>query len=347
VTETQNDPPVISSIPGPLVAFQEELKALEQTLAMTMPMLKDVIQLGADLHGSVRAAPVRWAALPGLPGIVSEDGPARIVASPVASSVQQWSIPRSTTPSIARPGSPMLPSRSATMRGVGAISPSSPNLTGKISVEPTGIRSEVPLPPTKGEMPAAAPISNAGDRPAPTPLAPINTSVVMDLPRYIPSTFTLNESASPQGTKPPRTASEATAGSVDPTTADASPSVPGSILIGSVAPTAYINAAQSTSADLPSAEAAMSGSRSAPGAASPVRGAGNVDISDREIGTAGPALQSDAAPEPREGMLIIDGAQLGRWVIDHLARQASRPMAGMTGIDPRMNPTFPGAPTGA
>jgi hypothetical protein len=52
----------------------------------------------------------------------------------------------------------------------------------------------------------------------------------------------------------------------------------------------------------------------------------------------------DTAAEPRQGTLILDGTQLGRWIMDRIARQASRPVAGTTGIDPRISPTFPGAP---
>ena len=52
----------------------------------------------------------------------------------------------------------------------------------------------------------------------------------------------------------------------------------------------------------------------------------------------------EAAVEPRQGLLILDGAQLGRWFADRIARQVSRPVAGTTGIDPRVSPTFPGAP---
>jgi hypothetical protein len=55
-----------------------------------------------------------------------------------------------------------------------------------------------------------------------------------------------------------------------------------------------------------------------------------------------PALE--AKSEPREGLLILDGAQLGRWIMDRIARQISRPTAGTTGIDPRVSPIFPGAP---
>jgi hypothetical protein len=40
--------------------------------------------------------------------------------------------------------------------------------------------------------------------------------------------------------------------------------------------------------------------------------------------------------EPRYGTLIFDGARLGRWMIDHLERKASRAVATTTGVDPRM-----------
>jgi hypothetical protein len=54
-----------------------------------------------------------------------------------------------------------------------------------------------------------------------------------------------------------------------------------------------------------------------------------------------------AGSEPRQGTLVLDSALLGRWMIDHLERHASRAAAMITGIDPRMNATYPGAPTGA
>ena len=47
------------------------------------------------------------------------------------------------------------------------------------------------------------------------------------------------------------------------------------------------------------------------------------------------------------GTIYIEGSQLGRWVVDYLSRQAARPATGITGIDPRITPTFPGAPSGA
>lgn len=47
------------------------------------------------------------------------------------------------------------------------------------------------------------------------------------------------------------------------------------------------------------------------------------------------------------GTIYIDASQLGRWVVDYLSRQVARPANGITGIDPRITPTFPGAPNGA
>jgi hypothetical protein len=68
-------------------------------------------------------------------------------------------------------------------------------------------------------------------------------------------------------------------------------------------------------------------------------------VASQSVSTSSEPQQ--ASSEPRQGMLVLDGAQLGRWVIDHLESSASRPGAMTTGIDPRMNATYPGAPTGA
>lgn len=60
----------------------------------------------------------------------------------------------------------------------------------------------------------------------------------------------------------------------------------------------------------------------------------------------GPADTTEDAREPQQGTILIDGTELGRWVIDHIADQAMRPYGGTTGIDPRVIASFPGAPTG-
>jgi hypothetical protein len=52
------------------------------------------------------------------------------------------------------------------------------------------------------------------------------------------------------------------------------------------------------------------------------------------------------APQVMEGRLEIDGAALGRWIAEHLAREAGRPPAGMTGVDPRLALPWAGAMQG-
>ena len=69
---------------------------------------------------------------------------------------------------------------------------------------------------------------------------------------------------------------------------------------------------------------------------------------------AEPAALSQAAGVPEqeaerddervlEGRLEIDGALLGRFVAEHLAREAGRPPSGMTGFDPLLSPQWAGA----
>jgi len=67
----------------------------------------------------------------------------------------------------------------------------------------------------------------------------------------------------------------------------------------------------------------------------------------RGMSSAGNQSQSaESDQEPQRGTIVLDGAELGRWVIGYLETQALRPGRMTTGIDPRMNATFPGAPTG-
>ena len=49
---------------------------------------------------------------------------------------------------------------------------------------------------------------------------------------------------------------------------------------------------------------------------------------------------------PRQGTIVLDGFSLGRWMLDHFAREASRPGAGTTSFDPRITASYPGASIG-
>jgi hypothetical protein len=62
-------------------------------------------------------------------------------------------------------------------------------------------------------------------------------------------------------------------------------------------------------------------------------------------GAAWPEAEPEAEQAERaiEGRLEIDGALLGRFVAEHLAREAGRPPSGMTGFDPLLSPEWAGA----
>jgi hypothetical protein len=57
-----------------------------------------------------------------------------------------------------------------------------------------------------------------------------------------------------------------------------------------------------------------------------------------------PPAESQGAP--LQGDVYLDGTLLGRWIVDHLTRSMDRPRAGITGFDPRLTATWPGAPIG-
>jgi hypothetical protein len=60
--------------------------------------------------------------------------------------------------------------------------------------------------------------------------------------------------------------------------------------------------------------------------------------------TPPPALSPSSVSQ---GDVYVDGSRLGRWMTTHLAKAAELPRAATTGFDPRMTPTWPGAPVSA
>jgi len=56
------------------------------------------------------------------------------------------------------------------------------------------------------------------------------------------------------------------------------------------------------------------------------------------------AVSAPVASQPLHGEILLDGVALGRWITRYLERQVSRPPAGVTGVDTRMSPSWPGAP---
>ena len=59
------------------------------------------------------------------------------------------------------------------------------------------------------------------------------------------------------------------------------------------------------------------------------------------------SVPGDPASQSQEGSLLLDGAMLGRWVIDHLTREIDRPASAGTSVDPRMGRSWPGSLQGA
>lgn len=82
-----------------------------------------------------------------------------------------------------------------------------------------------------------------------------------------------------------------------------------------------------------------------PWAAMPTRGLSSPLAVTRSPVADEPGEQQSTAELPQSAV-ALDGVQLGRWIVEYLERQASRPGTMITGIDPRMTATFPGAPSG-
>lgn len=73
-----------------------------------------------------------------------------------------------------------------------------------------------------------------------------------------------------------------------------------------------------------------------------------VDAQDRATSpSAATQTQSNPMSGSSHGEIILDGARLGRWMSDRLARAASRPGSGTTAFDPRISALYPGAPSGS
>jgi hypothetical protein len=73
----------------------------------------------------------------------------------------------------------------------------------------------------------------------------------------------------------------------------------------------------------------------------------NTDTGEMaESRRAVPGLITEKASPSVQGTVYLDSAAFGHWVIDHLTREITRPTTGMTGFDPRITASYPGAPIG-
>ncbi len=79
-----------------------------------------------------------------------------------------------------------------------------------------------------------------------------------------------------------------------------------------------------------------------PQSASPPASAAPPPSASQGMASAAPPPASDGG-RPTGGDVFLDGAKVGRWLADTLAREAGGPAVGGTGFDPRLGPTWPGA----
>jgi len=61
-----------------------------------------------------------------------------------------------------------------------------------------------------------------------------------------------------------------------------------------------------------------------------------------QMPSAAPQGSVERDQGPTGGDVYLDGARMGRWIADHMARAASRPQGGGTAFDGRMGPAYPG-----
>ena len=65
-------------------------------------------------------------------------------------------------------------------------------------------------------------------------------------------------------------------------------------------------------------------------------------VASAQMGSVAPQGSIERETGPTGGDVYLDGARMGRWIAERMARAASRPQGGTTGFDGRMGPAFPG-----
>ena len=159
---------------------------------------------------------------------------------------------------------------------------------------------------------------------------------------------TMSPVTMPPETMPPVTVSPVTMSPVTKWTRSEYGTVSGPTVIGSVAPQAKAIPLISRAIAPISEYSTAPTNAVTPAGALPAYLAANPGVQGDALPAARePANHQDPQSEPRQGTVYLDGACMGRWVVDRLAKYASRPSAGTTGIDPRITATYPGAAVGA
>jgi hypothetical protein len=348
-----------------IAIVESELMTLGRTVAASAPMLQTITRLGAGLNAfNANAAPIAMPSgtryLPDVPiEQLSPVMPEQTLA-PAASRSDGYDRSKPTAtldraaplPSQSKPrteGS-LPPPQQVSRREAVTTPQQGPPLTRPVAAQPTGsamaptmLSSASPLPsrPRSAAVPVEPPSSSL------TPVEPSSgypTPVVaLSIAPGIPEVV---QSRQPEvGAPPPARASIV---AMTDGVGAAAPTEPRmqQVVIGAIAP----NDAPQAATDMPAAQGA--GPPDTPSAhtilGTPMTPRTTTDPTVQPEGAQSALAEPPRAESgSRQGMIILDGAHLGRWMMDHLERHASRPGAMTTGFDPRMSAAYPGAATGA
>jgi len=94
----------------------------------------------------------------------------------------------------------------------------------------------------------------------------------------------------------------------------------------------------------PWADTAISAAPIRPAAPGLIAGPGLPDTAPSRSAEGSRAIPEEAAEPQDRASIHLDGHAVGRWLSEHLAREAGRAPAGPTGFDPRAGIVWPGAP---
>jgi hypothetical protein len=211
-------------------------------------------------------------------------------------------------PARGSPGTGLSPAYLATTAAPNQ-EPSRPPLQSPLTAisAPPSTQPCAPLAPGPGAplaaQPSASGLMQAAPRPQPPILPPQRAAAIAPADDDVPLPSALRGATSiPPAAPVPALANRA--GAVSLRARDGHPSAPASTRI------------------LPAVASNTGSARSTPSAAGQPPGAPGGD---------------DEPDLPTEGKLMLDGRELGRWVIDLLAREAGTPPNGVTGPDPRLS----------
>ncbi len=335
-----------------IAAIRRDLGSLDQAIAQTTLRLGQLQRIGAQALAASQELPERTASgLPARrPAPMTMPTPL-LEAEPLASPVDAQTVTPMPLPSPRPPAGPpsVLTAIRTPAKEPDPVSPTVVIRPAAAVVETTtrpaavaveGVRAAIsPRPP---EQPAAAPSSGAVP-PVPAPVAAVAARLAG--PKLQVSNLMAREGGRAQETASPSPARRAPPApdraAVAPQQVPAEPGRREEVrpLVQRRDEAREVHARHSAAASGPPVARVMPALAAPAGVLSPTS-------------SVAPAASSSYAPPPtssraREtsvrGDVFFDGARVGRWMSEQMARDAGRPNTGPTGFDPRRSPAWPGA----